>query len=214
MSLWTKFCSLKGLLLGLDERSLDSDPIVQFQRWYRFARRAGSFWPDSFCLSTVGADGHPAARMLLLKGCDQRGLVFYTHYVGRKADELARTPHAALTFHWPELIRQVRVEGPVERVSEEESDAYFRSRQRGSQIGAWVSHQSRPLANRKEFDRAYREYRQRIAGGPVPRPPHWGGYRVFPVMIEFWQGRPARLHDRFRYERQANGAWTRERLYP
>ncbi len=214
MSLWTKCCSLKGLLVGLGDRELNADPIVQFQQWYRFARRAGCFWPDSFCLSTVTADGRPAARMLLLKKCDPLGMVFYTHYVGRKADELARTPHAAMTFHWHELIRQVRVEGPVERVSAEESDAYFRSRDRGSQIGAWASRQSQPLASRADFNRAYKEYRRKLAGAEVPRPPHWGGYRLFPMVIEFWQGRPARLHDRFRYERQSNGAWTRVRLYP
>lgn len=215
MSLWTKCCSIPGLFRGLDESRLDPDPICAFKKWYAFARRAGCFWPDSVCFSTVTAEGRPAARMLLLKRVDERGFVVYTHYNGRKAEELAKTPYAALTFHWHELIRQVRVEGPVEKISEAESDAYFRSRLRDSRLGAWASKQSEPLASRAQFEREFKAFARKFARDEVPRPPHWGGYRVKPEMVEFWQGRPARLHDRFRYTRNPeSGAWERVRLYP
>jgi pyridoxamine 5'-phosphate oxidase len=214
MSLWTKCCSLPGLLRGLDARDLDPDPIRQYHRWSAFARRAGCFWSNSVCLSTVTPEGRPAARMMLLKGVDERGFVFYTHYVGRKAGELAGTPYAALTVHWPELVRQVRVEGPVERISAEESDAYFRSRLRDSRLGAWVSKQSTPLESRAAFDHAFEAVKAEYKGREIPRPPHWGGYRVRPECIEFWQGRPARLHDRFRYDRTPAGGWTITRLHP
>ncbi len=214
MSWITRLASLPGLFFGLDTDDLDPDPIRQFQRWMRAARWTRCFWPTSFCLSTVGVDGRPAGRMMLLKGVDDRGFVFYTHTVGRKADELARTPYAAMTFHWVELLRQVRIEGRVAQVSREEAEAYFATRARLARVGAWASRQSQPLSGRAEFLRRCREVEERFRGRDVPLPPHWGGYRVAPDVLEFWQGRPGRLHDRFRYSRLADGGWTLERLYP
>lgn len=214
MSLWTRIVSLKGMVLGLSESALDPDPIRQFQRWMTAARRAGCFWPTSFCLSTVGVNGRPAGRMMLLKGADERGFVFYTHTVGRKADEMQRTPFAAATFHWNELVRQVRVEGRVEPVPRDEAEAYFATRGRASRVGAWASRQSQPLASRADFLARCREFERQFRGREVPLPPHWGGYRIVPDAIEFWQGRPHRLHDRLRYTRKASGGWTIERLFP
>lgn len=151
---------------------------------------------------------------MLLKGADARGFVFYTHTVGRKADELAATPYAALTFHWNELVRQVRVEGGVRRIGQEEAEAYFSTRARSSRIGAWASRQSEPLESRGAFMARVSELEARFRGENVPLPPHWGGYRLEPDAIEFWQGRPFRLHDRFRYARRSDGGWTHSRLYP
>ncbi len=213
MSLWARVLSIKGVFFGLSERDLLPDPIEQFRRWYAFARRARCPWPNSFALATVGLDGHPAVRMMLLKGADTRGFCFFTHYVGRKASELERTPYAAMAFHWVELVRQVRVEGAVERLSWEESNAYFQTRPRASRIGAWASRQSEPLASRAEFDARFREFEAKFRGGEVPLPPHWGGYRIQPSVIEFWQGRPNRLHDRFQYAKKENG-WVMRRLNP
>jgi len=164
-------------------------------------------------VATVGSDGQPAVRLMLLKGVDERGFVFFTHYNRRKAREMEANPRVALSFHWVDLIRQVRVEGVVAKISAAESDAYFRSRLRGSRIGAWASMQSEPLPDRDELDRRVREYTAQFAGQDVPRPPFWGGYRVEPIRIEFWQGRSSRLPDRFVYRRE-QGVWRIERLYP
>lgn len=198
---------------GLSESELDPDPIRQFQRWFDEATSAGLIEPNAMTLATATRDGHPSARMVLLKGFDARGFVFYTNYESRKGGELEQNPQAALVFFWVELERQVRVEGRVERAAPEESDAYFASRPLGSQIGAWASAQSRVIAGREPLERRTAELEDEYAGREVPRPSQWGGYRVVPHVIEFWQGRPSRLHDRLRY-RQKDGGWIVERLSP
>ncbi len=213
MSIITKLCALPGIYRGLAVEHLDPDPIRQFQTWYRFAKRTGCYWPDSVNLATATPDGRPSSRLMLLKGCDARGFVLYTNYESRKAQELEANPRAALAFHWVELIRQVRIEGTVARASHAESEKYFHSRLHGSQIGAWASRQSTVLASRDEFERKCNEFEAQFKGGEVPLPPYWGGYRIVPEVIEFWQGRRFRWHDRFRYTRTATG-WTIERLSP
>ncbi len=204
-----------------------------FDAWYRAAETSGLFMPEAMALTSASADGRPSSRMVLLKTADERGFVFYTNYESRKSRELEANPHAALLFHWPILERQVRIEGRVERVSREESDAYFQSRSRGSRIGAWASRQSRPLTSREELEGAVREQEAAFKDKEVPLPPHWGGYLVRPERMEFWQGRPFRLHDRLVFERVAaepsrsgdqqepvssrekNAVkWAVERLYP
>jgi pyridoxamine 5'-phosphate oxidase len=164
-------------------------------------------------LATATRDGRPSARMVLLRGVDERGFVFYTNYTSRKGRELDGNPHAALCIHWPTLDEQIRVEGRVERTTDEESDAYFTSRPRGSQLGAWASAQSRPLAAREQLEEEYRVVEKRFVDRTVPRPPFWGGFRIIPERIEFWYGRPDRLHDRLVYTRDGD-AWKIERLYP
>ncbi len=198
---------------GLSVSELDPDPIRQFQRWFDEATSAGLVEPYAMTLAAATRDGHPSARMVLLKGFDARGFVFYTNYESRKGGELEQNPQAALVFFWVELERQVRVEGRVERAAPEESDAYFASRPLGSQIGAWASAQSRVIAGREPLERRTAELEDEYAGREVPRPSQWGGYRVVPHVIEFWQGRPSRLHDRLRY-RQKDGGWIVERLSP
>lgn len=200
-------------LAGLSESDLAADPIEQFRLWLDQAMAA---YPEEFTsmtLATADREGRPSARIVLLKGVDERGFVFYTNYESRKARELEENPRAALVFYWSALDRQVRVEGTIERTSREESEAYFRSRPPGSQVGAWVSPQSRPIAGREELEEKVRQAAERFAGD-VPLPDHWGGFRVRPDVLEFWQGRPSRLHDRLCYIRLADGGWRVERLAP
>jgi pyridoxamine 5'-phosphate oxidase len=198
----------------LDRTDLDDDPIEQFRKWFDQAAAVNPM-PEAMCVATVDGEGRPDARFVLLKGVDHHGFRFFTNYEGVKADQLSENPVAALAFHWVELDRQVRVRGAVERLSDEESDAYYASRGRGSQIGAWASPQSDPLGDpREDLDQLTRESEQRFEGVErIPRPPHWGGYLVRPFQIEFWQGRRARLHDRFRYSPD-DGGWSIRRLAP
>ncbi len=203
----------RGVTRGLPDLTPADDPIAFFRRWFDEAKAAGIYLPESMAVATATPSGAPAARMMLLKGVDQRGFVFFTNYESRKGAELAANPRAALVFHWAVLERQVRVEGTVEKLSPAESEAYFRSRPRGSRLGAWASRQSAPLASRAELDRRFREFEAQFAGREIPLPPFWGGFRLEPLVIEFWQGRLNRLHDRLRYTRQGGG-WLVERLYP
>jgi pyridoxamine 5'-phosphate oxidase len=199
---------------GLKESDADPDPIEQFRRWFDEALVADLHEPNAMTLATATPDGRPSARIVLLKGFDGRGIVFYTNYEGRKGWELETNPYAALNFYWGELERQVRIEGHVSRISEEESDAYFAGRPRGSQLGAWVSEQSRPVRDRDALEERLHALEAEYEDREVPRPPFWGGYRVEPETIEFWQGRENRLHDRLRYCRSETGEWRRERLQP
>jgi pyridoxamine 5'-phosphate oxidase len=194
------------------EGDLRDDPIELFAAWFE---RAAAELPlaEAVCLATVGDDGLPDARMVLLKGFDERGFRFFTNERSAKGAQLAANPAAALVFYWRELDRQVRVRGPVERLDPAESDGYFATRERASRIGAWASPQSRPIDGRDVLDRSAAEVEARFAHGEVPRPPHWGGFMVVPEAIEFWQGQVGRLHDRFRYERTGDG-WTWTRLAP
>lgn len=198
---------------SLDESSVERDPIRQFQLWFQQALDAQVPEPNAMTVATVDAEGRPSARILLIKGVDERGFVFFTNYESRKGRELAANPHASLLFFWSELERQVRIEGAVEKTSEQESDAYFASRPLGSRIGAWASEQSREIASRMVLEAREKAYVERFGENP-PRPPHWGGYRLVPERIEFWQGRPSRLHDRIVYIREPDGHWRIVRLSP
>ncbi|MGM0951512.1 MAG: pyridoxamine 5'-phosphate oxidase [Pseudomonadota bacterium] len=198
---------------GLDREHLNDDPVIQFEIWFEDARKAGILEPNAMSLATTGSDGLPDLRTVLLKYFDDRGFVFYTNYGSRKAREIDENPQAALLFPWIGLNRQLRIQGPVEKVSKAESLRYFSSRPRGSQIGAWVSEQSQVITSRGLLEQKINEMKQKFSSGEVPLPDFWGGYRVVPERIEFWQGRPSRLHDRFEYIREGN-AWTIHRLQP
>ena len=222
-------------LAGLKREDLTDDPIAQFKRWLEQSSgaRAGGRWRGFFirlyksllliggvqptelnamALATADAQGRPSTRIVLLKGVDERGFIFYTNYESRKGRELAENPHAALTFYWADQERQVCVAGLVSKLPEAESEAYFKSRPRGSRIGAWASNQSRPVRDRAVLDAQWRHFEALYPGEEIPKPPHWGGYVLTPERIEFWQGRPNRLHDRFRYSRSPEGAWKIDRL--
>jgi pyridoxamine 5'-phosphate oxidase len=203
----------RGLIRGLPALEAGDNPIELFDLWFGAARGAGILLPEAMTLATANRAGVPSARMVLLKSFDRDGFVFFTNYGSRKAAELDDNPHAALLFHWTVLQRQVRVEGGVKKVGEEESFAYFSTRPRGSRIGAWASLQSTTLDSRTTLDARVREMEARYPGEDVPLPPFWGGYRVEPSSIEFWQGRVNRLHDRLRYHRTDEG-WAITRLYP
>jgi pyridoxamine 5'-phosphate oxidase len=198
---------------GLRRADLASDPLEQFRNWFAEASAALDV-PEAMALGTATAEGAPSVRMVLLKGFDERGLVFFSHYTSRKGRELEANPQAALLFHWRPLGRQVRVEGRVERISEKESDAYFATRPRDAQVGALASRQSEPLASRAELYDRLAELEGDLAGGAVPRPPTWGGFLLVPGAWEFWQHRDSRLHDRFRYEPEPAGGWRIDRLFP
>jgi pyridoxamine 5'-phosphate oxidase len=198
---------------GLSRSDVDPDPIVQFHEWFEETLAADLHEPNAMILATATQDGRPSARTVLLKGYDRRGFVFYTNYEGRKAHELEANPACALLFYWGELERQVRIEGHANRLPDEESDAYFASRPRGSRLGAWASQQSRPVEHRSVLEERIRALEAEYESREVPRPPFWGGYRVYPEVVEFWQGRQNRLHDRLVYHR-TRGGWKMERLQP
>src|SRR5437762_13172512 len=199
---------------GLRRADLHSDPIEQFRAWFAAALAADIRDVNAMSLATATPDGKPSARIVLLKGFDERGFAFFTNYESEKAREIEANPFAALAFYWVQLERQVRISGAVERTSREDSAAYFHSRPIGSQLRAWASTQSEVIDARQVLDTRLTEMTERFENGDIPLPPHWGGYRVKPDKIEFWQGRPNRLHDRFRYSRQADGTWLIDRLAP
>jgi pyridoxamine 5'-phosphate oxidase len=196
------------------DSDLDPDPFVQFGRWFEEAKAAVKDLPEAMMLATATHDGEVSVRSVLLKEFDRRGLVFYTNYNSRKAAQMHENPRAALAFWWPPLERQVRIEGAVVRVTEDESNVYFATRPRGSQLGAWASDQSKVIAGRGDLDARFEELSKCYREGAIPRPPHWGGYRVIPILFEFWQGRPDRLHDRFVYRLRDAKDWVIERLSP
>lgn len=200
---------------ALDEYGIDRDPFQQFTIWYDEAVAAGLPEPEAMTLSTATLEGQPSARIVLLRGYDERGFCFFSNYSSQKGQELAANPYAAVTFHWVELERQVRIAGRVEKVTEAESDAYFQSRPSQSRIGAWSSPQSNVISSRDALEELFEKYqKQYLDETAIPRPEHWGGYRVIPERIEFWQGRPNRLHDRLRFIRIDQGPWTLQRLAP
>jgi pyridoxamine 5'-phosphate oxidase len=199
-------------LNGLHESELDANPLNQFKIWFDEVVQSELSEPNAMLLSTV-SKGRPSGRIVLLKGVEEEGFTFFTNYASKKGEEIESNPQVALTFFWKELERQVRIEGRIEKTSEKESDDYFAIRPRGSQIGAWVSHQSEVVENREFLEEKLKTYEQEFEGVSVPRPPYWGGYRIIPDYMEFWQGRPSRLHDRLAYVLK-DGIWVVERLSP
>jgi pyridoxamine 5'-phosphate oxidase len=199
---------------GLRRRDLDPDPIKQFANWFTAAIEADIKDVNAMSLATATADGKPFVRVVLLKGFDQDGFVFFTNYESQKGVQLEANPHAALGFYWIELDRQIRISGPVERTSREESERYFHSRPPASQLGAWASHQSQAIDGRRVLEARLAQMTERFADKVIPLPPHWGGFRIRPEMMEFWQGRPNRLHDRFCYGLHPDKSWSIQRLAP
>jgi len=199
---------------GLRRVDLDPDPIKQFSAWFTASIEAEIPDVNAMSLATASSDGKPSVRIVLLKGFDESGFVFYTNYASAKGRQLAENPRAALAIFWQQLERQIRIEGSVEKTSRDDSLRYFHSRPSGAQLGAWASHQSEVIDARRILEARLAEMTERFAGDEIPLPPHWGGYRVRPAMIEFWQGRPNRLHDRFRYTRASDGKWSIARLAP
>jgi pyridoxamine 5'-phosphate oxidase len=200
--------------VGLRRRDLDPDPVKQFANWFTAAIEAGIRDVNAMSLATAGGDAKLSVRIVLLKGFDRDGFIFFSNYQSEKGKQLEANPYAGCLFYWIELDRQIRLSGRVEKISREESERYFHSRPRGSQLGAWASRQSEVLDARRVLDARMAEMTERYGDGPVPLPPHWGGYVIKPDLFEFWQGRPNRLHDRFRYTLQPDGTWQIDRLAP
>lgn len=202
------------LIQDLPAANPDKDPITQFKEWFAFAQDAKIYLPEAMTLATATPNGFPSARIVLLKEVSQKGFVFFTNYGSRKGGELETNPKAALVLHWATLERQVRIEGPVERITREESEAYFQSRPRGSRIGAWASNQSSILRDRSHLEERVHYFEQTYADQKIPLPERWGGFRVLPRKIEFWQGRQSRLHERLVYNKLPSGHWDTELLFP
>jgi pyridoxamine 5'-phosphate oxidase len=202
------------MLAGLSERDLDPDPFVQFQKWFQETSKAGVLEPNAAVLATADAAGKPSARMMLVKGIDDRGFSFFTNYESRKGQDLTQNPKAALVFPWIELERQICITGSISRLAREESAAYFKVRPRGSRLGAWASKQSQVINSRAELEEQVKQLEKQYPDEDIPLPPNWGGYLLTPSEIEFWQGRQNRLHDRLRYTRQPDNRWRIERLSP
>jgi len=200
--------------ISLSEKELSDNPFVVFNEWLQQAESSGMDMPEAMVLSTIDANGNPSSRMVLLRGMNEQGFIFYTNYHSRKSREIERNHQVSLLFYWQMFGRQVRIEGIAEKVSEEVSDEYFRTRPRENQIAAWASDQSEPVPDRKTLEDRFRMMKKKFSGKPVPRPPHWGGYLVIPRRFEFWQQGEHRLHDRIVYELQSDGKWKRYRLYP
>lgn len=216
-----KLCLQKPLKMSeehktfqLNESIVDPNPFAQFDAWFKEALQAEFQEPTAMALATADAAGFPSVRMVLLKSYDERGFVFFTNYGSRKGRDLSQNPRASLLFWWDKMGRQIRIEGDVEKVREEESSQYFSSRPRGSQLGAWASRQSTVIAGREELEDRLLEFEREFRGKPVPRPQYWGGYRVIPLVFQFWQSRPNRLHDRLQYRKLTGGGWVIERLAP